>query len=150
MHGQRIEAPDAVYGTTANFGKIEKKLEFRVEKAKEFESFRQIPKYKHASLAVIHPSPTREKRKIWRPASSLGFDGLKNQPQMRRKEPKNIAEHLTKPPIDDALIIKLKGAKDPTCRQRSTKWGRCGDCRVQSNAAEAKKGSRGAKLEKEE
>jgi hypothetical protein len=47
MHNQTIEPPAEKYVDT-NFGKIDKKLEFRVERAKEFESFRQIPKYSHA------------------------------------------------------------------------------------------------------
>lgn len=75
MHGTSIEAPDAVYGTAANFGQVQRKLEFKVSAAKEFEKFRQIPKYSHSSLAVIHPSPTREQRTIWKPPSKLGFDG---------------------------------------------------------------------------
>jgi len=40
----------------------------KVEKAKEFEGYRQIPKYSHIPLAVIHPSP-RKKRTPPRPES---------------------------------------------------------------------------------
>ena len=49
--------------------------------------------------------------------------------------------------MDDGLAIKLKTAKDPTCREKSTKFGRCRDCRVASNVNGARKGSRAAKHE---
>ena len=39
MHNQTIEPPENKYVDT-NFGKIDKKLVFRVERAREFESFR--------------------------------------------------------------------------------------------------------------
>ena len=32
----------------------------KVEKAKEFESYRNLPKYSHIPLAVIHPSPRKK------------------------------------------------------------------------------------------
>jgi len=31
--------------------------------AKEFESYKHLPKYSHVSLAVIHPSPRKKKDK---------------------------------------------------------------------------------------
>lgn len=36
--------------------------DFYVAKAKDFESFKQLPRFSHKLGAVIHPSPTKNKR----------------------------------------------------------------------------------------
>jgi len=41
------------------FSKTQKLSE--VEKAKYWEPFRNLPKYKHKEMAVIHPSPIKKK-----------------------------------------------------------------------------------------
>lgn len=48
---------------SVEFGKgIVSNVKFlQVEKAKEWESYRNLPKFSHKTLAVIHPSP-RKKR----------------------------------------------------------------------------------------
>ena len=79
-----------------------------MSKAKEFESFRQMPKYTHKELAVIHPSPTREMRDIWKPDRHLNFDGETLDLMARRYEQKAIAEHLVRPPIDEEVLMKLR------------------------------------------
>ena len=60
LHGTKIEAPsDDQYGQS-NFGKIERKYEFKVSKAQEIEEFRNLPRFSHSPLAVIHPPVRRE------------------------------------------------------------------------------------------
>jgi hypothetical protein len=87
---------------------IAKKLEFRVEKAKEFESYKQIPRYSHSPLAVIHPVPSRDIRPVWMPPKRLNFDGSHVPVQVRRFRPKNIPEHLVKPAIDEEKLMKIR------------------------------------------
>lgn len=48
-----------------------------VAKAKEFESFKQMPKFSHPLGAVIHPSPSKiDRAPAHRPPGTLQFDGL--------------------------------------------------------------------------
>ena len=81
---------------------------YNVSKAHEFESFRQIPKYTHASMAVIHPVPQTVTKEVWKPDRKLNFDGTPVVPAPRRYEPKNIPEHLTRPQVDEETLIKIK------------------------------------------
>ena len=78
-HNQTIDAPENAYAAP-NFGVIAKKLEFQVSRAKDFETFKQIPRYSHSPLAVIHPAAVREIRPIWQPPKKLNFDGEKVVP----------------------------------------------------------------------
>ena len=83
-------------------------LDIYVAKAKEFESFKQMPRFSHALGAVIHPSPTKvEKEPRHRPPKSLQFDGsplkLAARPAQRQ-----LPEELVRPPIDEEKRLKLK------------------------------------------
>jgi hypothetical protein len=91
-----------------NFGVIAKKLEFRVQKAKEFESFRQIPKYSHSPLAVIHPTPSKDERPVWKPPKNLGFDGSRVNVAPKRYEPRNIPDHLSRPTVDENKLMQIR------------------------------------------
>ena len=62
-----FNAMDTTYGSGFNPSGSQVKFT-KVEKAKEFESYRQLPKYSHVPLACIHPSP-RKKRTPPREAS---------------------------------------------------------------------------------
>ena len=79
LNGTKIEAPDMSGTDMVKTQALRSTLlEFHVEKAKEFESFRQIPKYSHKPLAVIHPSPTKVKKEPRHvPPSTLAFDSTK-------------------------------------------------------------------------
>jgi len=60
----------------------------KVEKAKEFESFRNLPKFNHVPMAVIHPSP-RKKRHIEKsPTPNLTIAGNNTKLLVKRYEPK--------------------------------------------------------------
>ena len=65
-------------------------------------------KYTHKNLAVIHPSPTRESREVWKPDKNLNFDGEPLALMARRWEPKNIPDHLTRPPNNEEVLMKLR------------------------------------------
>ena len=72
LTGTKIEPPDDYtysQGTTNKFKNY--KSEFQTSKASEFESFKQIPRYSHASLAVIHPPPFKRTTKAWEPPKNL-------------------------------------------------------------------------------
>ena len=52
-------------------------------------------------------------RDVWKPDRNLNFDGEPIDVKPRRWEPKNIPDHLTRPPIDEEVLMKLRtmGAK---------------------------------------
>ena len=82
-----------------------------MEKAKEFESFKNIPRFSHKPLSVIHPSPTKVDRKLKHvPPSTLAFDASPVTVAHRKTNSKNIPEHLTRPPIDEERLMKIKAA----------------------------------------
>jgi hypothetical protein len=98
-------------------------LEFNVEKAKEFESFKNIPRFSHKPLSVIHPSPTKVDRKLKHvPPSTLAFDGNRASLGYRKSEAKNIPDHLARPPIDEERLMKIKAANK--MREDQLKMGR--------------------------
>jgi hypothetical protein len=47
---------------------------------------------------------------VWKPPSKLNFDGTKINVAPRRYEPKNIPDHLTRPPIDEETLLRMKAA----------------------------------------
>lgn len=107
-HNQTIDAPEHAYPSGANFGVIAKKMEFRVQRVQESENFRQIPKYSHSPLAVIHPTASRDVRPVWKPPRNLGFDGSSVHVQAKRFDPKNIPEHLSRPAIDEEKLMTIR------------------------------------------
>jgi ASC-1-like (ASCH) protein len=87
LKGTKIEAPEDGYPDHGQKKISTTLLEFRVEKAREFETFKQIPKFTHAPLAVIHPSPEKVERKMRHVApSTLAFDSTKASFNSRRFE----------------------------------------------------------------
>ena len=84
------------------------KCEFKVSKASEYESFKQIPKFNHVSMAVINPPPFKKEIDIWKPPNNLQFDGSKVPLEVIRYEPKNIPEHLLRPAIDENTLMKIR------------------------------------------
>lgn len=46
-----------------------------VEKAKEWESFRNIPRFAHVPMAVINPSPRKHKKPVKSPTPNLALTG---------------------------------------------------------------------------
>lgn len=50
----------------------------------------------------------KEKREVWKPDRNLNFDGETLEVKPRRWEPKNIPDHLTRPPIDEEVLMKLR------------------------------------------
>jgi len=60
----------------------------KVEKAKEFESFRNLPKFSHVPMAVIHPSPRKKKPVEKSPTPNLTIAGNPTKLLVKRYEPK--------------------------------------------------------------
>ena len=92
-------------------GKIvpQKPLEFFVEKAREFESFKQIPRYSKPSMAVIHPSPEKvRKEPSHKPPKTLLFDGSPYALSKRPDTAKNLPDHLVRPAIDEEKLFKIR------------------------------------------
>jgi hypothetical protein len=109
LTGTKIEPPDDyVFSQGQTKASTTHKSEFYVAKAKEFESFKQIPRYSHATLAVIHPPPLKHPKDVWKPPRDLSFDASIVEVQPKRFEPKNIPEALIRPPIDEETLIRIK------------------------------------------
>ena len=72
----------------------------KVSQAKEFESFRNIPKFSKPNLAVIHPSPKKKHRQPMRADPNLEFDAVPFAPKPYQRHVRKIPEHLTRPPIE--------------------------------------------------
>ena len=96
--------------TTKNSWAKQKYFDIPVAKAREFESFKQIPKYTHAPLAVICPPPwrqTKEPRHV--PPRTLAFDGSRVELGIRPTASKaEIPDHLVRPPIDEEALMRIK------------------------------------------
>ena len=109
LQGTKIEPPEDDYqrstGTSNKFKNT--KEEFFVAKAKEFESFKNLPRFSHAMGAVIHPRPVKKEIHIRQPPKTLQFDGRTENPQPKRYEPKNLPEHLARP-IDEAALARVR------------------------------------------
>lgn len=83
-------------------------MDIYVAKAREFESFKQMPRFSHPLGAVIHPSPSKlQKEPRHRPPKTMTFDGLPLALASRPEKPQ-LPEELVRPPIDEDKLFKLK------------------------------------------
>ena len=68
---------------------VEKAVKFlKVEKVKEFETFRSLPRFSHVPMAVIHPSPRKKKAEPEPSKLNLTIGGSPAKLQVRRYEGK--------------------------------------------------------------
>jgi hypothetical protein len=74
----------------------------KVEKAKEFETFRNLPKFNHVPMAVIHPSPRKKIRPETSPTPNLALTGNHAKLLVKRYEPKQLPDHLIRAPMDSS------------------------------------------------
>lgn len=80
---------------------VERAVKFiRVEKAKEFESFRRMPKFSHVSLAVINPSPRKKRSPPKEESPNFQLAAVQAKVQTKKYEPKQIPDHLLRAPMD--------------------------------------------------
>lgn len=87
------------FSTTA--GSVQTKLALhKVSEAKEFESFRHIPKYTKPYLAVIHPSPLRHRPSSKREVGEFELEGSPAKFAKKENNRIEIPEHLMKAPAD--------------------------------------------------
>jgi hypothetical protein len=75
----------------------------KVEKAKEFESFRNLPKFTHVPMAVIHPSPRKKRPANKSPTPNLTIAGNNAKLLVKRYEPKQFPDHLMRAPMDTSF-----------------------------------------------
>ena len=62
-------------GTPALYDAMDAIRVSKVSAATEFEDFRQLPKFTHKTLAVIHPSPIKRMPKPRRPSPEFEAQG---------------------------------------------------------------------------
>lgn len=121
LTGTKIDPPDE-YKNQQGMNKFKNTKEnYYVNKAKEFESFHQIPKFSHALGAVIHPPPYKRDREVWKPAKNLAFDGTRQVLEVERYQAKNIPDTLIRPAIDEIALMRVKElekSKSPQKKQR--------------------------------
>ena len=72
----------------------------RVSFSKEFEDFRQLPKYSHVPLAVIHPSPIKRMPKPRRPEPDFEVEASPSRIIQRPGPRYEIPESLARPPVE--------------------------------------------------
>mmetsp|Transcript_8432 Transcript_8432/g.14121 ORF Transcript_8432/g.14121 Transcript_8432/m.14121 type:complete len:93 (-) Transcript_8432:2664-2942(-) len=84
------------------------KSEFLVQKAKEIENFRRLPKYTHSPMGVINPPSLVKKPDPWRPDKSITFDGSTINLRKKENGKPEIPESLIRPPIDEEKLIRIK------------------------------------------
>lgn len=121
LTGTKIGPPDDVTQSKGISNQYRNtQTEFRVNRAKEYESFLNIPKFSHQNMAVIHPPPFKRERKHWMPASDLQFDGRPMNLEDERSIPKQLPDHLIKPALNEAAVSR---ARD---RERSMSPGKKG------------------------
>ena len=75
----------------------------KVEKAKEFESFRKLPRFQHVPMAVIHPSPRKKRPRPESATPSLALAGSHARLLPKRFEPKQLPDHLVRAPVDTSF-----------------------------------------------
>ena len=86
-------------------------MDFYVEKATEFESFKRIPRFSKPYGAVIHPiDPKRQKEPRHKPPRTLLFDGspVKMDKRPEYHHDKGLPDHLYKPQIDTEKLMKIQ------------------------------------------
>jgi hypothetical protein len=82
-------------------GSASSQLKFmQVEKAKEFESYRQLPKYNKPVLACINPSPKKKRTPPREVSPSIIVSGSTSKLQIKKVEKKQIPDHLMRAPMD--------------------------------------------------
>ena len=80
----------------------------KVSAAKEFETFRSLPKYNHVSLAVINPSPIKKRPR--QDEKEIEFE-LMTSPfklEYRKNLKPLIPEHLARPTVEVAPVPVAK------------------------------------------
>ena len=72
----------------------------KVEKAKEFESYRQLPKYSKPVLACINPSPKKKRTPPREVSPTIIVAGSTTKLQPKKVEKRQIPDHLMRAPMD--------------------------------------------------
>ena len=84
-----------LFRTTASFKEV--------ECAHEFETFKQLPKFNHVPMAVIHPSPKKVKKPSPPPRPDFQMVASNAKLNIRRYQAKQIPDHLMRAPLESGL-----------------------------------------------
>ena len=96
-----------------------------VAKAREFEPYKQLPRFSHKQLAVISPLPKRRHREPSHKApSSLAFDGSKLSLSAKKSLEREIPEHLVRPAIDEEKLMKIREREKLMNQKANSKYPR--------------------------
>lgn len=95
-------------GSQAQFEALDAIRVTKVSAAKEFEDFRQLPKYSHVPLAVINPSPVKRVVKPRRPSPEFEILGSPSKQVHRPKGRMEIPESLMRPPMEISVGKKKR------------------------------------------
>jgi hypothetical protein len=85
----------------------------KVEKAKEFEAYKRLPKYTHVPLACINPSPRKQKSPPKPKSPSFTIAAHPAKMQVKRYEHKQIPDHLMRAPMDSFTSSPTAGKSRP-------------------------------------
>ena len=100
----------------------------KVSQATEFEDFRQLPKFSHVPLAVIHPSPVKRMAKPLRPDPDFEAEVSPYRLQQRPTSRHEIPESLMRAPRDDAAgDKKIKPKASIGFGTGQPRWGQKGN-----------------------
>lgn len=95
----------------------------KVEKAKEFEAYRRIPKFNHIPLALINPSPRKKRSPTQERSPDLQLDVTKMRIIPKRYEPKVIPESLIRAPMESFGGSSPNSKKSGGARPKSAAAG---------------------------
>ncbi len=94
----------------------------KVSKASEMPSYKNLPRYDHVPLAVIHPHSPIKRPQTAKPPPSLEPAAVKATLKERKYEPKEFPDHLMRVPIDPNAPVRVKkvfvDTKGMTSRQK--------------------------------
>ena len=114
----------------------------KVEKAKEYESFKRVPKFNHVSMAVINPSPRKMRSPPKSKSPTLNISATSAKIQIKKYEPKQIPDHLLRAPMDSFT-------SSPTAKKSGTGGGRAKTAGGSRKGASNKSKDSGKKLDGE-
>lgn len=114
-------------GTPAQFDALDAIKVSKVSQAHEFEDFRQLPKFTHKELAVIHPSPIKRMPKPRRPSPEFELRASPTRLVNRPTGKFEIPESLVRPPMEITAGRKTRpksslgfGSSQPRFGQKRT------------------------------
>ena len=131
-------------GTPAHFDAMDAIKVTKVSAAREFEDFRQLPKFTHKTLAVIHPSPIKRMAKPRRPSPDFEVQASPTRMVHRPTGRHEIPESLLRPPVEISAGRKSRPKSSLGFGSSQPRWGKRldGGKAVRKSAAEIQEQNR--------